>query len=36
LDLQLNGSSVQNLVVPRPEPFMKDTLYTFSNTFTLN
>ena len=36
LDLKLNGSSVQNLVVPMTLPFMKDTLYTFSNTFNLN
>ncbi|MFM8977042.1 MAG: T9SS type A sorting domain-containing protein, partial [Bacteroidota bacterium] len=36
LDLKLNGTSVQNLVVPMTLPFMKDTLYTFSNTFNLN
>jgi hypothetical protein len=36
LNLRLNGNTVQNLVVPLSLPFMKDSLYTFSNTFNLN
>ena len=35
LDLKLNGALVQSVTTPLTLPFMKDTLYTFSNTFNL-
>jgi len=36
LDLQLNGALLQTVTVPFNLPFMKDSIYTFSNNFNLN